>query len=290
MKKLIFNILLIFAIGVSATAQWTNDPAINTIVNNLPGSQAVPHIAYDASGNFYVGFYSNNAGNYDIRLQYYTIDGVAQWASDGLLVSNHTQNSWVTEWDLTTDNSGNCVMAFNDVRDGNANVYAYSISPSGSFLWGADGIQLTSNPESEYVPSITVTSANNVIVAWSRPTATEAEIVMQKITPGGTLSWGSAGITYQSGVENYTGARVLGVDGDNYLMAFYKETGNFPALTRHIYVQKFDGSGSSVWTNDVLASNSSGINAYNNFYIASDNANGIVMSWMDDRDNDMNIA
>lgn len=289
MKKLTVIILLISVFGLSTSAQWTNDPLINTIVNNLSGSQAVPHIAYDASGNFYVGFYSNNAGNYDIRLQYYTVDGIAQWATDGLLVSNHTQNSWVTEWDLTTDNNGNCVLAFNDVRDGNANVYAYAISPTGTFLWGADGIQLTSDPEAEYVPSITVTSSNNAIVAWSRPTSTEAEIVMQKITPGGTLSWGSAGITYQSGSENYTGARVLGVDGDNYLMGFYKETGNFPALTRHIYVQKFDGSGNTVWTSDVLACNANGISAFNNFNIASDNANGIILGWMDDRNSDNNI-
>jgi len=180
-------------------------------------------------------------------------------------------------------------MAFNDVRDGNANVYAYAISPSGSFLWGSDGIQLTNSTEDEFVPSITVTSDNNAIVAWSRPTSAESEIVMQKITPSGTLSWGSAGITYQSGSSDYTGARVLGVESGNYIMAFYKETGNFPNLTRHIYVQKFDNSGNTVWTNDVLASNSNGINAFNNFYIATDNANGIIISWMDDRDNDMNI-
>jgi len=289
MKKIILSILLAIAINLPISAQWSGDPLINTVVNNLPGSQAVPHIAYDASGNFYVGFYSNDAGNYDIRLQYYSFDGTAQWATNGIVVSNHPQNSWVTDWDLTTDNNGNCVLAFNDVRDGNANIYTYAISPTGTFLWGADGIALTSDPEFEAVPSISVTSSNNVIVAWSRPTTAESVIVMQKITPSGTLSWGSSGIIYQAGTQNYTGARVLGIDGDNYLMAYYKETGSFPAITRHIYAQKFDGSGTTVWTNEALVSNSNGINPYNNFYIASDNANGIIISWMDDWDGDMNI-
>ena len=119
-------------------AQWTNDPLVNTVVNDLSGDQAVPHIAYDAVGNFYVGFYSNDAGNYDIRLQYYNFDGVEQWATNGIVVSNNTQNSWVTDWDLKVDNSGNCVMAFNDVRDGNANVYAYAISPRAPFY----GVQM----------------------------------------------------------------------------------------------------------------------------------------------------
>ena len=107
MKKLIINIVLIIAIGFSASAQWTNDPLINTIVNNLSGSQAVPHIAYDASGNFYVGFYSNNAGNYDIRLQYYTIDGIAQWATElGMdrktLWNRIFKKGWSVEKALTT--------------------------------------------------------------------------------------------------------------------------------------------------------------------------------------------
>ena len=70
MKKLIFSALIIFLIAFHAFAQWSDDPLVNTIVNNLTGSQAVPHIAYDDAGNFYVGFYSNDAGNYDIRLQY----------------------------------------------------------------------------------------------------------------------------------------------------------------------------------------------------------------------------
>lgn len=289
MKKLILSLLFV-GLGIfTASSQWTDDPLVNTIVNNLTGSQAVPHIAYDNAGNFYVGFYSNNAGNYDIRLQYFSYDGVAQWDTDGLLVSNHTQYSWVTEWDLTTDNNGNCVLAFNDARDGNANVYAYAISPSGEFLWGDDGISLTSDPQDEFVPSITVTGSNNVIVAWSRPTSPQAEIVMQKITPEGTLSWGLSGITYQSGSESYTGARVLGVEGDNFIMAFYKETGSFPAITRHIYAQKFNGMGTPVWFGDVLASNSNYINPYNNFKIAPDNNNGIIIAWMDDRDGDMNM-
>lgn len=289
MKKVILGILLMAVAATSLQAQWTNNPATNTIVNNFTNSQAVPHIAYDASGNFYVGFYSFESGNYNIRLQYYNIEGEAQWAAGGILISNHTQNSWVTDWDLTTDNSGNCVMAFNDVRDGNANVYAYSISSTGAFNWGNDGIALTSDPEDEFAPALTVTSTNDVIVVWSRPTATENEIVMQKISQSGTLSWGTSGLTYQAGTSSYTGPRVLGVEDGKFIMAFYKESGSFPAITRTIYAQKFDGSGNTVWGTDVLVSNSDGINAYNNFVMATDNTDGIVVAWMDDRDNDLNI-
>lgn len=289
MRKIILSFAIALICFISVSAQWTDDPLTNSIVNNLSGSQAVPHIAYDETGNFYIGFYSNKTGNYNIRLQYYTFDGVAQWDASGLLVSDHSQYSWITDWDLTTDNNGNCVMAFNDARNGNADVFAYAISPSGEFLWGDDGIQLSNDPNNEFVPSISVTSDNNTIVVWQQPTDTYRVVAMQKITPEGELSWGASGKTLHSSEYSYGMPRVLGVEGDNYLMAFYKEIGNFPSFTRSIYVQKFDGSGTPVWFENVLASNSNGINPHNNFTIASDESNGIIIAWMDDRDSDMNI-
>ena len=218
MKKIVLSILVVITTITSSLAQWTDNPIENTIVNNLGGSQVIPHIAYDAAGNFYVGFFSNDFGNYNMRLQYYTFDGVAQWNTGGIIVSDHNQYGWLTDWDMTTDNNGNCILTFNDVRNGNADVIVYAISPSEEFLWGDDGITLSTFSEDEFVPSVTVTSSNNVIVAWSRPTDLENEIIMQKITPEGNLTWGTSGITYQTGFESYTGARVLAVDDDNYLM------------------------------------------------------------------------
>lgn len=290
MKKTIFLLFFLCTIVFSASAQWSNNPLINTIVNNMPGDQTTPLISYDNAGNFYIGFFSSESGNYNVRLHYYSYDGVAQWGPNGLLVSDNTQNSSLTIWDLITDNNGNCILAFQDFRNGNGNIYAYSISPTGAFLWGADGIAVTTNIETVYLPSLTVTSTNNIIVAWQKQGATYKEVVMQKITPAGTLSWGNTGISYQSGTYSYTAPRLLGVESDQYLMAFYKETGSFPGLTRHIYVQKFNASGTPVWASDALVSNSNGISAFAYHpTIASDGANGIVVAWTDDRNSDNNI-
>ncbi len=290
MKNLFAFIFFFSVLTFSVSAQWTNDPLVNTVVNNMSGSQATPLIAYDASGNFYIGFFSSESGNYNMRLQYFDFEGIAQWAPGGILVSNHPQNTSLTIWDLITDNTGNCILVFQDLRNGSGNMYTYAISPSGTFLWGADGIALTNSSEWVYLPSLTVTSTNNIIVAWQKPGPPYKKVVMQKITPAGTVSWGSTGIEYQSGSYSYTAPRLLGVENDQFLMAFYKETGNFPALTRHIYVQKFNASGSAVWSSDVLVSNSNGISPYAYFpTVASDGANGIVVAWTDDRNSDNNI-
>ena len=288
MKKFVLVMMLAF-VAMMSKAQWSDDPLVNTPVSTATSDQVIPHTAYTSDGHFYVGFFSSENGNYNVRLQYYDFNGNAQWAGGGILISNHLQNSWLSDWDLAADNTGNCVLAFNDVRDGNANVYAYKISSSGNFEWGADGIALTTATEDEYAPKVCVDGQNNTLVVWERPATPHTQVVLQKIEPNGTLTWGSQGITYQAGTQDYTGPVGIGLSDDSFIVAFYKQTGPSYSPTRHVYAQKFDASGSAVWSSDAAISTAGGISAWTNLGVASDDSDGILVSWIDDRNNDMQL-
>ncbi len=82
-RKLLFPCLLLLITVNSLHAQWSNDPLVNSIVNDLGGAQAVPHIAYDAVGNFYVGFYSNDAA---ITISVFSIITSQVWLNGQLMV------------------------------------------------------------------------------------------------------------------------------------------------------------------------------------------------------------
>ncbi len=181
------------------------------------------------------------------------------------------------------------MLAFNDVRDGNANVYVYKVSSSGTFEWGADGIALTTATEDEYAPKICVDGQNNTLVVWERPATPHTQVVLQKIEPNGTLTWGSQGITYQTGTQDYTGPVGIGLSDDSFIVAFYKQTGPSYSPTRHVYAQKFDASGAAVWGSDAAISTAGGISAWTNLGVASDASDGILVSWIDDRNNDMQL-
>ncbi|HML85840.1 MAG TPA: hypothetical protein PKE52_11850, partial [Bacteroidales bacterium] len=71
------------------------------------------------------------------------------------------------------------------------NVYAYRISPTGTFVWGANEVTLSSNTNFNAAPKVIVTNAGNAIVAWM----SGDYITMQKINASGTLQWGANGIT-----------------------------------------------------------------------------------------------
>ncbi|RLD85044.1 MAG: hypothetical protein DRJ09_13360, partial [Bacteroidetes bacterium] len=143
--------------------------------------------------------------------------------------------------------------------------------------------------EDEYAPKICVDGQNNTLVTWERPVSPHTQVVLQKIEPDGTLTWGSQGITYQAGTQDYTGPVAIGLSDDSFIVAFYKQTGPSYSPTRHVYAQKFDASGTAVWSSDAAISTAGGISAWTNLEVSSDDSDGILVGWVDDRNNDMQL-
>src|SRR5437867_3913700 len=136
----------------SLSAQWSANPATNLAVCTHSGDQSVPKIAATGDGRTWIGWFDGSSGSYAVYVQLLDADGVPALAPGGLLVSANPQASSLVDWDLLADSQGNCVLAFTDTRAGaDLDVYAYRISPSGAFLWGANGVALSSN--ADYEPS-----------------------------------------------------------------------------------------------------------------------------------------
>ena len=282
-KIVIIMSLIIFPIFL--IAQWSDDPTANTIVSSLEGDQAVPKLAVTENGDTFMGWMSNNNGNYDVRIQRYNVCGEMQWEQNGILVSNHPQDSWITDWDMQADNSGNAILAFNDIRSGNWDIYTYKISPSGEFLWGSNGIQISYGAGMDVAPRIIATSENNVIVAWSA--ADDGEIRIQKILEDGAIAWEDDYII--SGNNSYTWPQLLPIENDAVLVKYFEDSGPVWAPDRYVYAKKLDADGLDVWNNDAVITDAGGISAWNQiFSIISDNTNGFYIAWHEDRDGDQN--
>lgn len=289
MKKWIL-FFIVFTIDLSGVhAQWTDNPLVNTAIATLTGDETVPHIAAAADGTYYMAWYSNESGNYNVRLQHLDSEGNELFETGGMLVSDNMQNSWVADFDLATDSESNAIVAFGDVRNGNTDIFAYKITPDGTMLWGENGIDLSNdaNSEDEYQATICLTTNDHAIVAWSAVDNTKNYIRLQSIEPDGTLNWGNAGIAYSSETEDYTAPQlVASADGD-FILAFYKQTGSPWAPIRHIYAQRFQETGDIAWVDDILVSDLGGISGWTNLNIKSDNNDGLFIAWHADIDGDM---
>ncbi len=280
MKKLLFFGLMM-ALTVSALlAQWSSDPAQNNAICDLTGEQAIPKVVTGPTGDTYFGWFSNDSSNYDVRLQRLDSQGNELWDHNGILISGHPAMTWLTDWDMTVDADNHAILTFQDIRNaGNNNVYAYRIAPDGSFIWGADGLELSNSSAFDVSPKVDVTSNGNIVVTWQA----DAVVIMQKIAPDGTLLWGPFGITL-SCADTYSWPQPFAVEDDNILLKFFHDTGPIYAPTRHCYVQKYDTDGNAIWAGDTIVSNAGGISAWTQvFNIISDENNGCFISWHDSR-------
>ena len=163
------NLLLIslLMIPFSLLAQWSADPAVNLQVSSGDGEKALPYVATHPGGTTYVGWFSSElGGEYVPRIQKYNFLGVPQWPDNGYLVSNNPSMTWITDYSMTVSQDTSAIIAFQDMRTGNNDVFIYKIGPDGSFDWGSQGIQLSATPDFEADPVLYADADNSTWVAW----------------------------------------------------------------------------------------------------------------------------
>ncbi|MBN2018247.1 MAG: T9SS type A sorting domain-containing protein [Candidatus Cloacimonetes bacterium] len=283
-KSLFFTVLCCIVFSLSLHAEWSSNPSVNTGVCTLPGEDAIPKVVAGPLGDIYVGYFANEEGNYNVRLQRYDAAGNALWASNGILVSDNTAMTWLTDWDMTVDHDNSAILTFQDIRDGNNNVYAYRISPEGTFVWGANGLQLSNSTAFDAAPKVAVTSSNNAVVVWSSDDVAR----LQKISPEGTLLWGATGIEI-SGTNSYTWPQPIAVENDMVIVKYFEDSGVPWAPTRYIYAQKYDANGNALWAPPCAISTAGSISAWTqDLAIIPDSNFGFFIGWHDDRDSNMN--
>jgi hypothetical protein len=283
--KTVLLVFIIFSITF-AYAEWSSDAGSNNQISGLNGDQTIPKTAQNPDGSSYIGWWSNSTGNYNMRLQYLDIEGDIVWEQNGILVSDHDQMSWLTDWDMTIDLEGNAIMAINDIRinGDQLDIIAYKISPAGEFIWGEDGINLSLGGFNA-APVVTVSQNNNCIFAW----ADEAAIKVVSITPEGGFTWDSPIMINEPDTSNWpqlVPATNDGSDG-NFLLKYYVNTGPYWSPNRAIFMQKYNADGEAVWDNPAIISNAYGISAWTQtISVTSDGEGGAIIAWHDDRNSE----
>ena len=280
MRQLNFLLVLVLLplIGIS---QWSDNPAINNRITDMAGEQVIPKVAICPNGDVYVGYFSSEIGNYNVRLQRLDHQGNILWANNGILVSSNPSMTWLTDWDMTADNENYAILTWQDIRSGgNNNTVAYRISPDGDFVWGANGIMLSNSTAFDVSPKVTVTASNNAVFAWQ----SDNVIIRQKISPDGVKQWGENGITI-SGINRFSWPQLMPVGEDDVIMKYFEDSGPVNAPTRHVLAQRFTSDGSGVWTAPTVVSNAGGISAWTQIFpFINDGNDGFYIAWHDDRD------
>jgi hypothetical protein len=190
------------------------------------------------------------------------------------------------------DNDTNAIITFQDIRNaGNNDIFAYKISPTGQFLWGENGTELSNSVDFEVTPVCVLDSEGNTIVAWNRSPDTGNEYIMlQKISPSGEKLWGD-GIVYQPDTAClYSFPILMNAGNGNVFMIYSKQYGSYMG-EKYIYFQKIGPDGILLWQQEKVVYEGTGIPFYPQTYSTDyDENGGFYISWFDDRNADWNYS
>ena len=249
-------------------AQWSGDPAANLLIADRTGPQVQAKIVPIPDGGFYVSWFDNATGGYDVYLQRLDAAGVEQWPHNGVLVADRGYSSTM-DYGLAVDTAGCALLAFNDDRTGEA-VTVARIDPDGNALWGPGGVQVASSGTAFLgPPAVAGTSDSNIVVAWSQ----DDDIVVQKLDAAGAPQWG-AGVLLHPSTGSYFVSDLHAADGASAILSFVTYS------SRHLVAQKLGADGSLLWGAGHVQVFDGGTLQYGNFPpFVLDGAGGAVFAW-----------
>lgn len=234
-----------FLLASGLAAQWSNTPTANLPVGDGIGNQAVPRIAATSDGGCYAAWFDQRNGTYAVYVQRLDGHGVEQFAHGGLLVSGNPQSTSLVGWDMITDRDDHCVLTFTDTRAGtDLDVYAYRIAPNGTFVWGANGVVLSSNGDSESNPTVVEASDGDFVFFW--PNFTQRTIQMQRLDRLGAPRFPGDGLA-TLGDTGVAPAYVHAVPADAGNVIAVWVRGLAFSAAKHLHMQKWDAAGTPLW-------------------------------------------
>ncbi|HET6546310.1 MAG TPA: hypothetical protein VFG55_06135 [Rhodanobacteraceae bacterium] len=257
-------------------AQWSDDPASNLPIADRSGEQVQSKILPTSDGGFYISWFDNSTGGYDVYLQRLDAAGNEQFPHNGVLVADRDFSS-TEDYGLDVDAEGNALLAFR-LNDGAgvAQTVAQKVAPDGSLLWTPGGIVLSADAGGIHAPKIAATGDGTVGVAWS---SSEGEVVVQKLTGAGAPLWGPDGLVIAPASGSYFLADLHGDADGNLIVSWVPYIGS----SHELWTQKLAAAdGSSLWGTEPVQvfDGSGGALQFGNFPpFIPDGTGGAVFVW-----------
>lgn len=163
-------------------------------------------------------------------------------------------------------------------------IFTISIIHQANAQWnGVTPIVTTSNTSAKTSPAAINDGSGNMFIAWidARNSATSGnDIYLQKINSDGTKPWGAEKIVCDAiGSQSNV---YIAADGSGGVLVIWQDPRNTAVTGDDIYAQRFNSSGSSLWTpNGVLISDA--VNTQSVPLISMISATEAVAYWRDSR-------
>lgn len=285
-KSLLIGIALVSC--MTATAQWTNDPAVNTQVSPVGQGVYGEEFAVNKDGLIYYNYNGPTGETTATFLQILDKNGNKTIKEPGLTISTERARSWNSiNQMLMADKEGNAIIAVSDCRyapveSQNLSYTVYKVSPTGEMLWGEDGIGLEKGEtsDSEAKMNMIQLEDGSYIFSWSRSASkgTPFSTHMQRLSATGKFLWENPVIISDENIS-YMYSWMVNAGDNQFILVYSKGT------NQDLCAQKYDFEGNPVWPKEVTIYKGGfgSIPIWTFIEVISDEKGGAFVGWYDDR-------
>ncbi len=287
-KKVVGITLFLLAINISILwAQWTNDPMVNTVVNNYAEDQRETAIVGNTLGQIMLFWrdYRNETSMFggDIYMQTLDSSGNILLAADGSIIYSGINGQFNPK--AISDGHNGAVVAWLSNHGGfyENDVYARRLSADGALLWPANGVPVSVMSGTASSMAMVSDNAGGAIIVWQYLTE-NYDIYAQRIDSSGTVLWGNNGLTVCTAAESQM-TPAVSTDDSGGAIIVWQDSRNGAGNT-DIYAQRINAEGQVQWAVDGLAVCAA---LHNQQYpqTVADGSGGMLLCWQDDRNGDL---
>ena len=254
------------------------------LANGVPlcsatGAQTELAAISDGWGGAIVAWKDARGGNADVYAQRVNATGLPVWTLDGVAVSAAADLQETPV--LATDGSFGAIVAWEDRRTGDWNVYAQRVAAaSGAAQWAANGVAVCAATGDQTVPNLVSDGGSGAIVTWEDRRGANADVYAQRMTGAGGASWTANGISVCAETADQTGPSISSDDLGGAVIAWSDlRTG---ANGYDIYAQRLSSAGTGAWAANGVALCDT-LQTQDAAVAVSDGEGGAIVTWSDSR-------
>jgi len=250
-------------------------------VTRAANDQLSPVLLSDGSGGMLVFWIDYRNGNADIYGQRMDSSGSAMWATNGVPVCEVSGDQLAPQAIMI--GSAISFVVWEDFRsDPFGDIYIQKVSASGSVLWSSIGIGVCSLSNDQWNPQICWDRADGCFVVWEDfRNGLDTDVFGQRINSIGTHLWTANGVPVFKSAGTQSNMDIVS-DQVNGFIAIASDNRWDPL--GDIAAQRIDTAGSKLWGFDGIFVERT-IGFQTGTKILSDEVGGVIVSWIDGRDN-----
>ncbi|MBN2058168.1 MAG: hypothetical protein JW782_05185 [Candidatus Saganbacteria bacterium] len=227
-------------------AVWANDGAP---VSLAKGTQWYPKLVSDGSGGALITWSDgrNGASNNDIYIQYLNASGQPLWEKDGIALCAAERNQEKPVIMAVTEERAisGAVIAWQDERHRNTDVYAQKIDLSGHVQWAQDGVAVCLFPYTQQNIQLSPDGSGGAILAWEDQREEKSDIYVQRIYSSGQTAWSENGRPVCRAFGEQKAPAITKLVSEDWIIVWEDEQ---PGRRKYdIFAQKINSSGTPLW-------------------------------------------